>query len=183
MARRRGDCCHLESTVPAYSNRTMSLEEERNSASQASFCNRFAPLILSRWPTSGRRRTVSKRVLRSLASAPFPCLLTREKRPCFSIRLLPVGAVEMWESRLSLARFPRGCGKRGKPAFGFPRFPQPRHFHSSLSGVFLVWSFASGLPAISGRLLRASLLSDFDKQFRLRFLHPAGRGCVAFLPS
>jgi hypothetical protein len=44
----------------------------------------------------------------------------------------------MWESRLSLARFPRGCGKRGKPAFGFPRFPQSRHFHSSLSGVFLV---------------------------------------------
>src|SRR5450432_1908992 len=33
------------------------------------------------------------------------------------------GAVEMWESRLLLARFPRGCGKRGKPAFGFPRFP------------------------------------------------------------
>jgi hypothetical protein len=25
--------------------------------------------------------------------------------------------VEMWESRLLLARFPRGCGKRGKPAF------------------------------------------------------------------
>jgi hypothetical protein len=49
----------------------------------------------------------------------------------FSIRLA-AGAVEMWESRLSLARFPRGGGKGGKPAFGFPRFPPSRHFHSSL---------------------------------------------------
>lgn len=34
--------------------------------------------------------------------------------------------------RPALAGFPRGCGNGGKPAFGFPRFPQPRHFHSSL---------------------------------------------------
>src|SRR5947208_1765172 len=39
----------------------------------------------------------------------------------------------MWKSRLLLARFPRTCGNRGKPAFGFPRFPQVRHFHSSPS--------------------------------------------------
>src|SRR5690349_3598863 len=31
----------------------------------------------------------------------------------FSIRLV-AGAVEMWESRLFLARFPRACGNRGK---------------------------------------------------------------------
>jgi hypothetical protein len=30
----------------------------------------------------------------------------------------------MWESRRLLARFPRARGKRGKPVFGFPRFPQ-----------------------------------------------------------
>jgi hypothetical protein len=31
----------------------------------------------------------------------------------------------MWESRLLVARFPRARGKSGKPAFGFPFFPQP----------------------------------------------------------
>jgi hypothetical protein len=34
-----------------------------------------------------------------------------------------VGAVGMWESRLW--RFPRAVGGEGKPAFGFPRRPQP----------------------------------------------------------
>src|SRR6266436_5915213 len=28
-----------------------------------------------------------------------------------------------------LAGFPRDGGKRGKPGFGFPRFPRARHFH------------------------------------------------------
>jgi len=59
-----------------------------------------------------------------------------------SIRLV-AGAVEMWESRLLLARFPRACGNRGKPAFGFPRFPQTRHFHSSPSCLF---SFSRRTP-------------------------------------
>jgi len=27
------------------------------------------------------------------------------------------------------ARFPRGGGNGGKPRWGFPRFPRPRHFH------------------------------------------------------
>jgi hypothetical protein len=38
----------------------------------------------------------------------------------------------MWESRRFLARFPRGSWEEWEAAFGFPRFPQPRHFHSSL---------------------------------------------------
>jgi hypothetical protein len=42
----------------------------------------------------------------------------------FPIRLV-AGAVGMWESRLLLARFPRGSWKEGKPAFGFPAFHSP----------------------------------------------------------
>jgi hypothetical protein len=48
------------------------------------------------------------------------------------------GAVGMWESRLPWARFPRDSWKEGEVALGFPRFPQARHFHSSLSRGFLV---------------------------------------------
>src|SRR6202030_3670970 len=57
----------------------------------------------------------------------------------FSIRLLPP---ELWEcgNLAFFARFPRNGGKRGNPAFGFPRFPPFRHFHSSL---FTVLSFFS----------------------------------------
>ena len=42
---------------------------------------------------------------------------------------------ELWKcgSLAFCARFPRSCGKGGKPAFGFPGFPQLRHFHSSPS--------------------------------------------------
>jgi hypothetical protein len=72
----------------------------------------------------------------------------------------------MWESRTGLARFPRGCGKRGKPAFGFPRFPQPRHFHSSLS--VLVFVFAP--TATSFALALAFRLLIF-----LGVLHPVAR--------
>jgi hypothetical protein len=52
----------------------------------------------------------------------------------FSIRLLPP---ELWKcGNLALfARFPRNGGKRGNPAFGFPRFPPFRHFHSSFFTV------------------------------------------------
>src|SRR2546425_10352596 len=52
----------------------------------------------------------------------------------FSIRLV-VGAVEMWESRLSLARFPRGSWKEGKACLWLstlstaPAFPQRSGFH------------------------------------------------------
>jgi hypothetical protein len=40
---------------------------------------------------------------------------------------------ERWEcgNLARFARFPRDGGKRGKPAFGFPRFPRARHFHGS----------------------------------------------------
>src|SRR5437879_2164144 len=34
-----------------------------------------------------------------------------------------------------LAGFPRDGGKRGKPGFGFPRFPRARHFPRPLSGA------------------------------------------------
>jgi hypothetical protein len=40
----------------------------------------------------------------------------------------------MWKSRRLLGEISKGLVERvGKPAFGFPRFPQRRHFHSSLS--------------------------------------------------
>src|SRR5438093_5984507 len=44
---------------------------------------------------------------------------------------------ELWKcgNLAALARFPRSCGKGGKPALGFPGFPQLRHFHSS-PGLF-----------------------------------------------
>jgi hypothetical protein len=33
----------------------------------------------------------------------------------------------------------KGCGQRGKPAFGFPRCPSDRHFHGPL---FFMHSYA-----------------------------------------
>ena len=38
----------------------------------------------------------------------------------------------MWESRLPSGEISKGLVERVGSAFGFPRFPQPRHFHSSL---------------------------------------------------
>ena len=61
----------------------------------------------------------------------------------FSIR--PVaGAWGMWESRRFFGEIPKGLVERGgKPVFGFPRFPQTRHFHSSLfAGFQMPGSFA-----------------------------------------
>src|ERR1700730_1096564 len=42
------------------------------------------------------------------------------------------GPHPLWEcgNLAGFARFPRGGGKSGKPAFGFPLFPRTRHFHS-----------------------------------------------------
>jgi hypothetical protein len=55
---------------------------------------------------------------------------------CFWFSTFPSASPpELWKCG-NLARswrdFQGARGKRGKPAFGFPRFPQPRHFHSSL---------------------------------------------------
>ena len=73
---------------------------------------------------------------------------------CFWFSTFPsafvAGAVEMWESRPLLARFPRGCGKRGKAASAFPRFPWTRHFHSLPRPLSRrlpsVWRFALAAP-------------------------------------
>jgi len=55
---------------------------------------------------------------------------------CFWFSTFPSACFppELWKcGNLALfARFPRNGGKRGNPAFGFPRFPPFRHFHSSL---------------------------------------------------
>src|SRR5689334_20333593 len=39
------------------------------------------------------------------------------------------------ENLAAVARFSRDGGKRGKPAFGFPRFPRARHFHGPLAAL------------------------------------------------
>ena len=59
-------------------------------------------------------------------------------------------------------------GKRGKPAFGFPRFPQPRHFHSSLR--FRFGSTGNSLDASSNPLHLA-----FRLLFLLGLLHSIAR--------
>jgi hypothetical protein len=59
-------------------------------------------------------------------------------KTCFRFSTFPsrfACAVGMWKFRRLLARFPRGGGKSGKPGFGFPRFPPPRHFHSAFSAT------------------------------------------------
>ena len=38
-----------------------------------------------------------------------------------------------WECENPAFGFSRGGGKRGKPGFGFPRFPRARHFHGPLA--------------------------------------------------
>jgi hypothetical protein len=45
------------------------------------------------------------------------------------------GLWEKWESR-GFCGISKGGGKRGKPAFGFPRFPPPVFFHSPAAAVF-----------------------------------------------
>ena len=41
---------------------------------------------------------------------------------------------ELWECG-NRGAISKGGGKRGKPGFGFPRFPPPRHFHNPLPAV------------------------------------------------
>jgi len=58
---------------------------------------------------------------------------------------------ELWEcGNLGFARFPRDCGKGGKPLFGFPCFPQSRHFHSSPFSLSL-FSLGRGCSGGYGR--------------------------------
>jgi len=45
------------------------------------------------------------------------------------------GLWEKWESR-GFCGISKGGGKRGKPAFGFPRFPRPGFFHSPATACF-----------------------------------------------
>jgi len=58
-------------------------------------------------------------------------------KPAFGFPLFhPPSSSELWEcgNLAGLWRDSQGTrGKRGKPACGFPRFPQDRHFHSSLT--------------------------------------------------
>jgi hypothetical protein len=88
----------------------------------------------------------------------------------FSIALV-AGAVEMWESRLPFGGISKGArGKSGKPAFGFPRFPQPRHFHSALA--------SSCGPAASQQahlgFLHPPRGLGVAQRFGLPFQHPCG---------
>src|SRR5712692_7540307 len=77
---------------------------------------------------------------------------------------------ELWEcgNLAGLARFPRGGGKSGKPAFGFPLFPPPRHFHSSFSAGFgSPWNGSLGAP----RLRQQRQLGFLHLLRRLRIAH------------
>src|ERR1035441_7776988 len=60
------------------------------------------------------------------------CPAWESGKPDFGFPLSHPGHARLWEcgNLAPLARFPRGCGKRGKAAFAFPRFPWTRHFHS-----------------------------------------------------
>ena len=62
----------------------------------------------------------------------------------------------MWESPGFWRDFQGARGKSGKPAFGFPRFPQPRHFHSSYGLGFS--PFRSAVSLSLGLLVLLSLL-------------------------
>jgi hypothetical protein len=42
-----------------------------------------------------------------------------------------------------LCAISKGGGKRGKPAFGFPRFPQTGFFHSPAVAAFLFFAKTS----------------------------------------
>jgi hypothetical protein len=73
------------------------------------------------------------------------------------------GRERLWEcGNLALsARFPRDGGKRGKPVFGFPRFPRARHFHSFRYlnfGNDSVWHCRSNL-ALAALIRRAHSVS------------------------
>src|SRR6266851_1693548 len=59
----------------------------------------------------------------------FPILFERYRQQS--------GLWEKWESR-GLCGISKGGGKRGKPAFGFPRFPRPGFFHSPSAAAFLL---------------------------------------------
>ena len=81
----------------------------------------------------------------------------------------PPSSPELWEcgNRAVFRRDFQGArGKGGKPAFGFPGFPQLRHFHSSLcrSVFVLVPSFVS-----------LALGLTFRQLILLGFLHPVAR--------
>jgi hypothetical protein len=60
-----------------------------------------------------------------------------------------------------------GRWESGKPAFGFPRFPQPRHFHSSFPSQFLALE--------SRRLSSLTVGLVFCLLFLLGVLHPVAR--------
>ncbi len=80
------------------------------------------------------------------------------------------GPPELWEcgNLAGLARFPRGGGKSGKPAFGFPLFPRTRHFHSSFSAGFgSPWNGSLGAP----RLRQQRQLGFLHLLRRLRIAH------------
>jgi hypothetical protein len=84
----------------------------------------------------------------------FP--IRRRRRNCGNVGIAP-----------SFGGISKGLVERGgKPAFGFPGFPQPRHFHSSLcrSVFVLVPSFVS-----------LALGLTFRQLILLGFLHPVAR--------
>jgi len=102
----------------------------------------FFPIgLIFRSPSVRRRRRTGVSPTAAAKGSFFRPTQNRRResgKPAFGFPLFRriAGAVEMWESRLLLARFPRDCGNGGKPAFGVPRFPQSRHFHSSLASPF-----------------------------------------------
>src|ERR1044071_5775737 len=73
----------------------------------------------------------------------------------------------MWESRLPLARFPRGSWKEGEACFWLSTLSTARHFHSSLPCSFFrrrPRPFSSFALSLAVRLL-----------FLLGVLHPVAR--------
>ena len=53
----------------------------------------------------------------------------------------------------------KGGGKRGKPAFGFPRFPRTGFFHSPAAAAFLLFPDRAWVAVIP--LCRKSVLAAF----------------------
>ena len=83
----------------------------------------------------------------------FP--IRRHRRSCGNVEISP-----------AVGEISKGLVGRGGSAFGFPRFPQSRHFHSSLcrSVFVLVPSFVS-----------LALGLTFRQLILLGFLHPVAR--------
>ena len=93
-------------------------------------------LIAFSSPSAGRRQP-DRRRRRRFSSGP-PRTVGGKVGNLLSVFHFSAASSERWECgnlSLPVAGFPRGWGNGGKPAFGFPRFPQSCHFHRSLPGA------------------------------------------------